>query len=199
MNEKKEIELYNFLIKLSSLTKIYRLSENKDKINEEIEKEVMEMLNYFENCNFARPNFFYKDNIPTPSIRIVLLPKYEDKYLFIKEKNEIKVINYLLPLDKDINESIKEKLKELNIENDIDFKLKLLKFRKPLENNNIYYSSYEYLLTFTLKIDKIIDGDNLIYLDINKDKFNLSKEINNLDLKEIINDLKDYKNEVLIK
>lgn len=196
--EVKSYSLYSYLIKISSLLKVAKILNKEETINE-IEKLVEEMLNFYENVNFDKPNFFYKDYIPTPSTRIVLLIKKEDDLLFIKEDESYKTLNFLSSLDKSIDIDIKTYLNKLNL-NLIDYELKMIKFREPLTNKNNNYSNYENLLIFEVKIDKIIDSEKLSFLFINSLK-ELSKkdELNINELNEILKELKDNKDKVIIK
>ena len=82
MNEKKNLELYNFLLKELSLIQLYKLEEDvskKENLIIKLEEELMNELNYFENVNFSRINFFYKDYYPSPGLRIVLLFKDDEE------------------------------------------------------------------------------------------------------------------------
>ncbi len=206
MNEKKNLELYNFLIKELSLIQLYKIEEEvskKEELIEKLEKELMDELNFFENVNFSRINYFYKDYYPGANLRVVLILKDgEDKLFLLKNSgNCYKILNSLV----DINSSIPMIINELKARYKIESKekeyLKSIIYREPLRNNNIYYPIPENLLIFTLKVDKISSGE---FIKVNKkdlmnsDKYLLNKEINNLDFDEILSVIDD-KNEVYIK
>lgn len=205
MNEKKNLELYNFLLKELSLIQLYKLEEDvskKENLIIKLEEELMNELNYFENVNFSRINFFYKDYYPSPAIRIVLLFKDdEENYLLFKnDKNEFEIINSLI----DINHKIYAKINEILKEKDIHLlkkpKLIMMKRRECLTNGNTFYSLPEYLLIFESKIDKI-KNERFKELKkeeiLNLDKSTFKGEINTLDLIEIIQSIDD-KNKIII-
>ena len=184
MNEKKNLELYNFLLKELSLIQLYKLEEDvskKENLIIKLEEELMNELNYFENVNFSRINFFYKDYYPSPAIRIVLLFKDdEENYLLFKnDKNEFEIINSLI----DINHKIYAKINEILKEKDIHL------LKKP-----------KLIIIFESKIDKI-KNERFKELKkeeiLNLDKSTFKGEINTLDLIEIIQSIDD-KNKIII-
>ena len=205
MNEKKNLELYNFLLKELSLIQLYKLEEDvskKENLIIKLEEELMNELNYFENVNFSRINFFYKDYYPSPAIRIVLLFKDdEENYLLFKnDKNEFEIINSLIDINHKINAKINEILKEKDIHLLKKPKLIMMKRRECLTNGNRFYSLPEYLLIFESKIDKI-KNERFKELKkeeiLNLDKSTFKGEINTLDLIEIIQSIDD-KNKIII-
>lgn len=205
MNEKKNLELYNFLLKELSLIQLYKLEEDvskKENLIIKLEEELMNELNYFENVNFSRINFFYKDYYPSPAIRIVLLFKDdEENYLLFKnDKNEFEIINSLIDINHKINAKINEILKEKDIHLLKKPKLIMMKRRECLTNGNTFYSLPEYLLIFESKIDKI-KNERFKELKkeeiLNLDKSTFKGEINTLDLIEIIQSIDD-KNKIII-
>ena len=205
MNEKKNLELYNFLLKELSLIQLYKLEEDvskKENLIIKLEEELMNELNYFENVNFSRINFFYKDYYPSPAIRIVLLFKDdEENYLLFKnDKNEFEIINSLIDINHKINAKINEILKEKDIHLLKKPKLIMMKHRECLTNGNTFYSLPEYLLIFENKIDKI-KNERFKELKkeeiLNLDKSTFKGEINTLDLIEIIQSIDD-KNKIII-
>ena len=158
--EKKKLQIYSYLIKILSLTRVYSLSkEDKDKIINDIEKVTMEALNYFENVNFDRPNYFFKDYYPSPQIRVLLLINNEDKYLFKKDdKSNLEITNFLLPLDEEISDAVNKYLSLLNLNLKFeDFNFKGMKFRKVLEKSD-QFPLNEYVLI--LKFNKNLDSFN---------------------------------------
>lgn len=158
--EKKKLQIYSYLIKILSLTRVYSLSkEDKDKIINDIEKVTMEALNYFENVNFDRPNYFFKDYYPSPQIRVLLLINNEDKYLFKKDdKSNLEITNFLLPLDEEISDAVNKYLSLLNLNLKFeDFNFKGMKFRKVLEKSD-QFPLNEYALIF--KFNKNLDSFN---------------------------------------
>ena len=180
--EKKKIEIYSYLIRILSLTRVYSLTDKeKDDVINDIEKVTMEALNYFENVNFNRPNYFFRDYYPSPQIRILLLLKNEEKYLFKEDdKSNFEILNFLLPLEEEISESINKYLSSLSLDlkyEDLEFKG--MKFRKVLEKSNDFPLN-EYVIIF--KSDKklsSLDKDKLIYedVDLNEEKLkNIKKE-----------------------
>lgn len=205
MNEKKNLELYNFLLKELSLIQLYKLEEDiskKENLIIKLEEELMNELNYFENVNFSRINFFYKDYYPSPAIRIVLLFKDdEENYLLFKnDKNEFEIINSLIDINYKINDKINEILKEKVIHLLEKPKLIMMKRRECLTNGNTFYSLPEYLLIFESKIDKIKNERFKEFKKeeiLNLDKSTLKGEINTLDLIEIIQSI-DGKNKIII-
>ena len=186
--EKKKIEIYSYLIRILSLTRVYSLTDKeKDDVIDDIEKVTMEALNYFENVNFNRPNYFFRDYYPSPQIRILLLLKNEDKYLFKKDdKSNLEILNFLLPLEEEISESINKYLSSLSLElkyEDLGFKG--MKFRKVLEKSNDFPLN-EYVIIF--KSDKklsSLDENRLIYEDVNLNEEKL-KNIKKEELTEFI-------------
>lgn len=205
MNEKKNLELYNFLLKELSLIQLYKLEEDvskKENLIIKLEEELMNELNYFENVNFSRINFFYKDYYPSPVLRIVLLFKDdEENYLLFKnDKNEFEIINSLVDINHKINVKINEILKEKDIHLLKKPKLIMMKHRECLTNGNTFYSLPEYLLIFESKIDKI-KNERFKELKkeeiLNLDKSTFKGEINTLDLIEIIQSIDD-KNKIII-
>ena len=186
--EKKKIEIYSYLIRILSLTRVYSLTDKeKDDVIDDIEKVTMEALNYFENVNFNRPNYFFRDYYPSPQIRILLLLKNEDKYLFKKDdKSNLEILNFLLPLEEEISESINKYLSSLSLElkyEDLEFKG--MKFRKVLEKSNDFPLN-EYVIIF--KSDKklsSLDENRLIYEDVNLNEEKL-KNIKKEELTEFI-------------
>lgn len=186
--EKKKIEIYSYLIRILSLTRVYSLTDKeKDDVINDIEKVTMEALNYFENVNFNRPNYFFRDYYPSPQIRILLLLKNEDKYLFKKDdKSNLEILNFLLPLEEEISESINKYLSSLSLDlkyEDLEFKG--MKFRKVLEKSNDFPLN-EYVIIF--KSDKklsSLDKDKLIYEDVNLNEEKL-KNIKKEELTEFI-------------
>ena len=186
--EKKKIEIYSYLIRILSLTRVYSLTDKeKDDVINDIEKVTMEALNYFENVNFNRPNYFFRDYYPSPQIRILLLFKNEDKYLFKKDdKSNFEILNFLLPLEEEISESINKYLSSLSLDlkyEDLEFKG--MKFRKVLEKSNDFPLN-EYVIVF--KSDKklsSLDENRLIYEDVNLNEEKL-KNIKKEELTEFI-------------
>lgn len=186
--EKKKIEIYSYLIRILSLTRVYSLTDKeKDDVIDDIEKVTMEALNYFENVNFNRPNYFFRDYYPSPQIRILLLLINEDKYLFKKDdKSNLEILNFLLPLEEEISESINKYLSSLSLElkyEDLEFKG--MKFRKVLEKSNDFPLN-EYVIIF--KSDKklsSLDENRLIYEDVNLNEEKL-KNIKKEELTEFI-------------
>ena len=186
--EKKKIEIYSYLIRILSLTRVYSLTDKeKDDVINDIEKVTMEALNYFENVNFNRPNYFFRDYYPSPQIRILLLLINEDKYLFKKDdKSNLEILNFLLPLEEEISESINKYLSSLSLElkyEDLEFKG--MKFRKVLEKSNDFPLN-EYVIIF--KSDKklsSLDENRLIYEDVNLNEEKL-KNIKKEELTEFI-------------
>lgn len=186
--EKKKIEIYSYLIRILSLTRVYSLTDKeKDDVIDDIEKVTMEALNYFENVNFNRPNYFFRDYYPSPQIRILLLLKNEDKYLFKKDdKSNLEILNFLLPLEEEISESINKYLSSLSLDlkyEDLEFKG--MKFRKVLEKSNDFPLN-EYVIIF--KSDKklsSLDENRLIYEDVNLNEEKL-KNIKKEELTEFI-------------
>ena len=186
--EKKKIEIYSYLIRILSLTRVYSLTDKeKDEVINDIEKVTMEALNYFENVNFNRPNYFFRDYYPSPQIRILLLLKNEDKYLFKKDdKSNLEILNFLLPLEEEISESINKYLSSLSLDlkyEDLEFKG--MKFRKVLEKSNDFPLN-EYVIIF--KSDKklsSLDENRLIYEDVNLNEEKL-KNIKKEELTEFI-------------
>ena len=186
--EKKKIEIYSYLIRILSLTRVYSLTDKeKDDVIDDIEKVTMEALNYFENVNFNRPNYFFRDYYPSPQIRILLLLINEDKYLFKKDdKSNLEILNFLLPLEEEIRESINKYLSSLSLElkyEDLEFKG--MKFRKVLEKSNDFPLN-EYVIIF--KSDKklsSLDENRLIYEDVNLNEEKL-KNIKKEELTEFI-------------
>lgn len=186
--EKKKIEIYSYLIRILSLTRVYSLTdkEKNDVIND-IEKVTMEALNYFENVNFNRPNYFFRDYYPSPQIRILLLLKNEDKYLFKKDvKSNLEILNFLLPLEEEISESINKYLSSLFLDlkyEDLEFKG--MKFRKVLEKSNDFPLN-EYVIIFkSNKKLSSLDENKLIYEDVNLNEEKL-KNIKKEELTEFI-------------
>ena len=158
--EKKKLQIYSYLIKILSLTRVYSLSkEDKDKIINDIEKVTMEALNYFENVNFDRPNYFFKDYYPSPQIRVLLLINNEDKYLFKKDdKSNLEITNFLLPLDEEISDAVNKYLSLLNLNLKFeDLNFKGMKFRKVLEKSD-QFPLNEYVKIF--KFNKNLDSFN---------------------------------------
>ena len=186
--EKKKIEIYSYLIRILSLTRVYSLTDKeKDDVIDDIEKVTMEALNYFENVNFNRPNYFFRDYYPSPQIRILLLLINEDKYLFKKDdKSNLEILNFLLPLEEEISESINKYLSSLSLDlkyEDLEFKG--MKFRKVLEKSNDFPLN-EYVIIF--KSDKklsSLDENRLIYEDVNLNEEKL-KNIKKEELTEFI-------------
>ena len=186
--EKKKIEIYSYLIRILSLTRVYSLTDKeKDEVINDIEKVTMEALNYFENVNFNRPNYFFRDYYPSPQIRILLLLINEDKYLFKKDdKSNLEILNFLLPLEEEISESINKYLSSLSLDlkyEDLEFKG--MKFRKVLEKSNDFPLN-EYVIIF--KSDKklsSLDENRLIYEDVNLNEEKL-KNIKKEELTEFI-------------
>lgn len=186
--EKKKIEIYSYLIRILSLTRVYSLTDKeKDDVINDIEKVTMEALNYFENVNFNRPNYFFRDYYPSPQIRILLLLKNEEKYLFKEDdKSNFEILNFLLPLEEEISESINKYLSSLSLElkyEDLGFKG--MKFRKVLEKSNDFPLN-EYVIIF--KSDKklsSLDENRLIYEDVNLNEEKL-KNIKKEELTEFI-------------
>lgn len=186
--EKKKIEIYSYLIRILSLTRVYSLTDKeKDDVINDIEKVTMEALNYFENVNFNRPNYFFRDYYPSPQIRILLLLKNEDKYLFKKDvKSNLEILNFLLTLEEEISESINKYLSSLSLDlkyEDLEFKG--MKFRKVLEKSNDFPLN-EYVIIF--KSDKklsSLDENKLIYEDVNLNEEKL-KNIKKEELTEFI-------------
>ena len=186
--EKKKIEIYSYLIRILSLTRVYSLTDKeKDDVINDIEKVTMEALNYFENVNFNRPNYFFRDYYPSPQIRILLLLKNEEKYLFKEDdKSNFEILNFLLPLEEEISESINKYLSSLSLDlkyEDLEFKG--MKFRKVLEKSNDFPLN-EYVIIF--KSDKklsSLDKDKLIYEDVNLNEEKL-KNIKKEELTEFI-------------
>lgn len=205
MNEKKNLELYNFLLKELSLIQLYKIEENDSKKSElikKLEEELMNELNYFENVNFSRINFFYKDYYPSPALRIVLLinDNNDNYYLFKKENGEYEVINSLIDINYKIEDKILEIFKEKSLKNEKEIKLIALKYRECLKNKNTFYSMPEYLLIFKVKIDKIEAERFKAFKKeeiLNLNESFLKGEINTLDLKEIVESIDD-KNIVII-
>lgn len=187
--EKKKLEIYSYLIKILSLTRVYSLSkEDKDKIINDIEKVTMEALNYFENVNFDRPNYFFKDYYPSPQIRVLLLINNEDKYLFKKDdKSNLEITNFLLPLDEEISDAINKYLSLLNLNLKFeDFNLKGMKFRKVLEKSD-QFPLNEYVLIF--KFNKNLDSfnENELVLESISNLYQKLKVIKKEELIEFIN------------
>ncbi len=186
--EKKKIEIYSYLIRILALTRVYSLTDKeKDDVINDIEKVTMEALNYFENVNFNRPNYFFRDYYPSPQIRILLLLINEDKYLFKKDdKSNLEILNFLLHLEEEISESINKYLSSLSLDlkyEDLEFKG--MKFRKVLEKSNDFPLN-EYVIIF--KSDKklsSLDKDKLIYEDVNLNEEKL-KNIKKEELTEFI-------------
>lgn len=186
--EKKKIEIYSYLIRILALTRVYSLTDKeKDDVINDIEKVTMEALNYFENVNFNRPNYFFRDYYPSPQIRILLLLKNEDKYLFKKDdKSNLEILNFLLHLEEEISESINKYLSSLSLDlkyEDLEFKG--MKFRKVLEKSNDFPLN-EYVIIF--KSDKklsSLDKDKLTYEDVNLNEEKL-KNIKKEELTEFI-------------
>ena len=205
MNEKKNLELYNFLIKELSIIQLYKIEENntkKDELIKKLEKELMNELNYFENVNFSRINFFHKDYYPSPALRIVMLLSDDETnyFLFKNEKNQFEVVNSLIDINYKIEEKINEILKENDLKSKNKPKLVAIKYRECLKNKNTFYSLPEYLLIFKLKIDKIKAERFIAFKKeeiLNFDESILKGVINTLDLKEIIKSIDD-KNKLII-
>ncbi len=186
--EKKKIEIYSYLIRILALTRVYSLTDKeKDDVINDIEKVTMEALNYFENVNFNRPNYFFRDYYPSPQIRILLLLKNEDKYLFKKDdKSNLEILNFLLPLEEEISESINKYLSSLSLDlkyEDLEFKG--MKFRKVLEKSNDFPLN-EYVIIFKSgKKLSSLDENRLIYEDVNLNEEKL-KNIKKEELTEFI-------------
>lgn len=179
----KEKEYYNYLLKILSLTKSSEVLDDYStykKINKEIEKLSMEELNYFENVNFNKVNFFYKDYIPSNNLRILILIRKNDEYLFYKENNKYYSLNILNELYLSIEESIKKIEEKINSKI-LDLKYLGIYLNIPLDNKNNLLSSPEQVLIFQGKIDTI--NDSLIY---SKEIFELSDQINKDTFVEII-------------
>ncbi len=204
MKEKKNLELYNYLIKELSLIQLYKIEIDEDKKNsliEELEKELMDELNYFENVNFSRINYFYKDYHPSPLNRIVLLLKDKSGNYYLKKdekEGSYLLLNGLLNIDQKIDIKIEELLKENDITSKkTDISLKLMKYRKPFENENFYYPLPEYLMIFEVIIDELNNDSYQRFSEEELEKVNLTKEINSLDLKDIIETLKNKKDLII--
>ena len=187
--EKKKLQIYSYLIKILSLTRVYSLSkEDKDKIINDIEKVTMEALNYFENVNFDRPNYFFKDYYPSPQIRVLLLINNEDKYLFKKDdKSNLEITNFLLPLDEEISDAVNKYLSLLNLNLKFeDFNFKGMKFRKVLEKSDQFpLNEYVLILKFNKNLDSF--NENELVLESISNLYQKLKVIKKEELIEFIN------------
>lgn len=174
----KEKEYYNYLLRILALVKTAQVLKDEDSyldIIRKIEELSMEELNYFENVNFNKINYFYKDYIPGNNLRILILIKSKNnEYLFYKNNDKICSLNVLNKLYFSLEDSLNELEEKINAKF-LDLKFIDIYLNKPLEKGNDLLSSPEQVLIFEGKIDKI--NNNLIYLkEINKLDDEINKE-----------------------
>lgn len=214
---KKEVHYltyYNSLIKVLSLTRLYYMFNKcdvveKDNIINEIEKVMMETLNHFENVNFNRPNYFYKESklTPIPHLLFILKSSETDNYLFIKnDKGELDTLNYYPSLFNDLNEE-KEEIVVHKLKIDKEYlpliRLKTISFIKPIEDDNLNIPLPEYLLIFKGELPQkdiqeiLSNNSELVLVDINDEKLKSldKKPINLNSFKKVIDEVNSSNNE----
>lgn len=191
MNEKKEIEFYNYLIKMLSLFSEYFLfSEKKEELVKTMQQKTMEILNYFENVNFNKPNYFYKDYIETPTINFLFFIYKEDKILFKKDDSKFKLLRFYpspvenipLTLSRIFNEELKLDFNNEFIKSNV--KLENIESIIPFEDSNDKNPISQYIFIFSLELDKI-SKINLESFSLMNIKENINIDYLNLNYKEV--------------
>jgi len=169
VKNKQKLEFYNYLLKVSSLLRINSLFPEENS-NKEIEELTMEILNNFENVNFNRPNYFYKEKHITPSNHFVLIVESDQKYLFIKNENNIEIPNGYFELFTSFKDNLIEYFKRIGSEL-INFELKGIKFidtfREKNENIDNLTPVPEYLYIVKAEVKGV---DNMCFLEKNEIK-----------------------------